>query len=624
MSRRDWWIRNNAPTWYVAAVGLAVVAQLLRFAVFTNPTQLRFITYAPFAVAAALIGGFGPGLVGTALCCLEAIYFSTDPILSFRVKDPSNWHGVLALLITGSVASLLAERLRRSNLRVTEAHRRTAAILASIADGFIAVDPDWNVLYANSAAIRILRMAPAALRGQRFWDALPHAGDLPLGATIRESMASQTRLQAESYYPEPVNLWLEARCYPTEEGLSIFIADISQRMQSEEQLRLLESAAMQTSDGILIVKNASEVSARALMFANPAFQKITGFDSNDLQQGALERFVGTEDSSGPERLSERLIRRKNGFEFWVEQSIHPLQDERGHVSHSVLTFRDITSRKEAEETSRLLSAIVEDSDDAIIAMTLDGTVLTWNRGAAQIYGYAGPEMTGQSISRLVPSDRANEMHEIMDNLRRGARTVHHETDRVCKDGRRISVSLTISPILDAEAYVVGASVVARDITERKSSQRALALSEERYRSLVVVSSQVVWTTDAHGEVVDSNRMWREFTGQTPEQIAGHGWIHGVHPDDRERALDVWSRAVQNRSFYDTEYRLRRRDGEYRWMAVHGVPVLEEDGSIREWVGTCADIHDRKVAEEQIRALNDELEQRVRQRTAELESANREL
>ena len=167
-------------------------------------------------------------------------------------------------------------------------------------------------------------------------------------------------------------------------------------------------------------------------------------------------------------------------------------------------------------------------------------------------------------------------------------------------------------------------MIARDVTEQNRADEALALSEERYRSLTLATSQIVWTTDAQGEVVGDVPMWREFTGQSVDEVPGWGLFKALHPDDHDRVLDVWSRAVKTKSFYHTEYRLRRHDGEYRWVAVHCVPVLERDGNIREWVGTCADIQDRKQAEEEIRTLNLELEQRVMERTAELETSNKEL
>ena len=145
---------------------------------------------------------------------------------------------------------------------------------------------------------------------------------------------------------------------------------------------------------------------------------------------------------------------------------------------------------------------------------------------------------------------------------------------------------------------------------------ALAIAEERYRALVRATSSLVWTTAADGQIVDMPE-WRAYTGQPIEQIKGWGWLNSLHPDDRERTAVVWQQAVDTRSYYETDYRIRRSDGVYVWHRARGVPILEADGSIREWVGLCLDIHLRKQAEEKrieaetaLRHLNEVLEKRV--------------
>ncbi len=126
--------------------------------------------------------------------------------------------------------------------------------------------------------------------------------------------------------------------------------------------------------------------------------------------------------------------------------------------------------------------------------------------------------------------------------------------------------------------------------------------QERFRALVLATSQIVWTTSPEGEVEDIPE-WRAFTGQTLEQIRGWGWLSALHPDDRERTTTAWREALKNRSLYDTEYRLRRHDGEFRYFSARGAPVLNSQGSVREWVGFCADIQERKQAEQELRRLN---------------------
>jgi PAS domain S-box-containing protein len=147
-----------------------------------------------------------------------------------------------------------------------------------------------------------------------------------------------------------------------------------------------------------------------------------------------------------------------------------------------------------------------------------------------------------------------------------------------------------------------------DITESKRAAAALAASEQRYRSLIVATAQIVWTTNADGEVRTDMPMWREFTGQTVEQLQGWGWIESVHAADRERTATVWRQAVATRSQYEIEYRMRRQDGQYRDMWVRGVPVMEGGTeTIREWVGTCTDITERKRAQEELKRYAAELE-----------------
>ena len=145
----------------------------------------------------------------------------------------------------------------------------------------------------------------------------------------------------------------------------------------------------------------------------------------------------------------------------------------------------------------------------------------------------------------------------------------------------------------------------RDISEKRAAEldrlnESLRQSEGRYRSLVNATAQIVWTTNPEGEVVEDMPMWQAFTRKSEEELRGWGWVDSLHPEDRERTRAVWSEAVRARSVYETEYRIRKSDGEYRHFVARGVPVLQADGSVREWVGTCTDITERKRAEEALR------------------------
>jgi PAS domain S-box-containing protein len=159
-----------------------------------------------------------------------------------------------------------------------------------------------------------------------------------------------------------------------------------------------------------------------------------------------------------------------------------------------------------------------------------------------------------------------------------------------------------------------------DITDRKRAEEALRASLERYRSFIEVTGQLGWTTNADGEVVEDLLSWRKYTGQACEEIKGRGWSKALHPDDLAHTLQIWEKAVTGKSKYEVEYRIRRHDGIYRDFMVRGIPVLNEDGNVREWVGTCIDITERKKSEETLKTLNQELQSTA----SELEVAYKDM
>jgi PAS domain S-box-containing protein len=184
--------------------------------------------------------------------------------------------------------------------------------------------------------------------------------------------------------------------------------------------------------------------------------------------------------------------------------------------------------------------------------------------------------------------------------------------------------------LGADGYMVkpipNKELLARvhSLVRIREAEEVLRASEERHRSYIEVTGQLAWATNADGQVVEDLPALLRFTGQTKEEGKGIGWAGALHPDDVEQTLQMWKKAVATKSAYEVEYRLRRNDGVYRHFLARGVPVFDRDGSIREWVGTCIDITERKQVEEALRHAHDKLEQRVAERTAELSRANEEL
>jgi len=170
---------------------------------------------------------------------------------------------------------------------------------------------------------------------------------------------------------------------------------------------------------------------------------------------------------------EIVVERPDGQRMTVLAHANPIHDRAGNVIGGVNVLVDIDDRKRGEEALTTLAAIVGSSDDAIISKTLGGIITSWNAGAERIFGYTAEEAIGQPITLIIPPDRLGEEHDILARLRRGERIDHYETLRIAKDGRQLDISLTSSPIHSRDGTIIGASKVARDITERKASRRAL-------------------------------------------------------------------------------------------------------------------------------------------------------
>ena len=236
---------------------------------------------------------------------------------------------------------------------------------------------------------------------------------------------------------------------------------------------------------------------------------------------------------------------------------------------------------ENEDAYRLLVESVEDY--AIFLLDPHGRIISWNAGAERIKGWRADEIIGKPLSTFYPADDlAAAERQMAAALREGH--VENEGWRVRKDGSRFWAHIVMTTLRDRQGRHVGFSKVTRDLTDRN------------FRSFVEATNAILWTTDAGGVPNADSPTWRDFTGQTRDEWMGlQGWAP-VHPDDRPALEKAWPQAKAQKMLFEAEFRLRRRDGEYVWMACRAVPLLGYDGRVREWFGVTSDISARKRAE----------------------------
>jgi len=209
----------------------------------------------------------------------------------------------------------------------------------------------------------------------------------------------------------------------------------------------------------------------------------------------------------------------DGTEAPIDDSAAPIRSADGAVQGTVLVFRDIAERRRAEAASRLLAAVVESSDDAIMTKDLNGRVTSWNAGAERIYGYSAEEIIGQPVSVLSP-DCPQEMPQTLERIKRGERVEHYRSLRRTKAGQPLQMSLTISPLRDASGQITGASTIGRDITAEVRAQEEIAEQRERLRVTLGSIGDAVLATDARGRVTYLNPVAGRLTGWTAEEAAG--------------------------------------------------------------------------------------------------------
>jgi PAS domain S-box-containing protein len=625
---------------YGFAVLIVVFVTLLRKPL--NPligvSAVPFILYFPAIMMSGWYGRLGPGLLATALSGLGALYFNIEPTFDFTLFDSSEVFRLSLFLIEGVFISFLAEAWHRSKEALVvskdaeiEQREWLQVILSSIGDAVMVADYDARVSFLNPVAQSLTGWEQEEAKGKPFdvvfnivnEETLARV-ESPVTKVLREGtivgLANHTILIRKDGSEIPI----DDSGAPIKNhagniiGVVLVFRDITERKRTDEAVRKWEQVFEQANWGVVIANPADNT----LQAVNSAYADMHGYSVDELIGMPISCTMAPEARSlWPEKVRvthesghhvyESLHIRKDGTSFPVLMDVTAVKDEDGRVIYRAANLQDITERKQAEEQIAFAASIVESSDDAIIGKTLDGIIVSWNAGAESIYGYTAAEVKGQHISIIAPDEGRQEIAMILERLRRGEPIHHYETSRVAKDGARVDVALSISPIKDTGGKIIGASTIARNITERKraEAERAILLSEienqrKRLNNIVANVPGIVW--EAWGQPDEASQQI-DFVSDYVEKMLGYSvdewlstpnfWLSIVYEDDRTRAAQEASAIYASCKGGTSEFRWVTKDGRQIWVESQSVVACDEAGNPIGMRGVTMDISERKRSEE---------------------------
>ncbi|MGA6937411.1 MAG: PAS domain S-box protein [Pseudolabrys sp.] len=348
--------------------------------------------------------------------------------------------------------------------------------------------------------------------------------------------------------------------------------ELGQFDADDSLLRMLASLVTASHEFIGI----ADLEGNAL-FVNEAGREMVGLP--DLEAVRSTRIIDYFSADDRRRIRDEVLPAVRDTEFWegelkfqnfqtgqlipVLYNIFPVRDSTGAITAYGTVTRNLIESKSAEQRLRSLASIVESTDDAIVSKNLDGIIANWNRGAERIFGYTSEEAIGQPITMVIPADRQSEEREILTRIRRGERIDHYETVRRRKDGSLVVVSLTVSPVKNAEGQIIGASKIARDITEQKRSQEQIATlaREAEHRSKNLLATVQATVRLSQSETPDGLK--RAIEGRI-QSLAN---VHSLFVQTRWIGADLSTIATQELAPYSEENR--------RHVRIDGPPVVLE-------------------------------------------------
>jgi PAS domain S-box-containing protein len=544
------------------------------------------------------------------------------------------------------------EREREELIHRLDAERaRLQTVLDALPVGVWIVDAEGRVLHYNHGAEEIWTRPPAYSEsadayGKDYKAWWPDTGERVQShewgmarALAHGEVVSAEEVEIEALDGQRKSILNYAMPIQAPDGLSLggvtVQVDITELKHAQDALRESEQRfrALMTATSEVLYRMSPDWREMRQLHSR-------GFlaDTEEPNRDWLQEYIHPDDQPQVLAVIEEAIREKKVFHFehrvrrvdgtlgWTFSRAVPLLDHEGEIVEWFGVASDITERKQAEEAIRESEARFRELADAMPQLVWmarpDGTVDYYNRRYQEFGGISPDGDQWEWAPVLHPDDVEPTVYAWQHAVETG--TVYEIEHRVrMADGSYRWHLSRGTPVRDDQGHVIRWYGTATDIHATKQAEEAIRESEARFRDLAESMPQLIWIADPDGTVTYYNRRYQEFTGITLEGDDWK-WAPALHPDDVERTVRAWQRAVETGDLYEIEQRVQRADGTYHWYLSRGTPIRNAQGRIIQWYGTSTDIDDLKRAEEALRELNETLDQRVQERTAELEAVAADL
>jgi len=369
------------------------------------------------------------------------------------------------------------------------------------------------------------------------------------------------------------------------------VRDVTSQHEAVETAQRIAAVVEYSNDAI--IGSTLEAVIRSW---NPAAERMYGYSGKEIigrsatilipkdRVGEIYDVVTAVSSGQAVESLETMRRRKDGTVLPVSITVAPIRDEAGVIVGASAVHRDVTEQRQAFEVAQRMAAIVEGSDDAIFGRTFEGIITSWNPAAERMYGYSSQEIIGRSIDLLVPEGRVAELEALVAKINAGEAVERLETTRVRKDGTTFPVSLTISPIRDANRQIIGASVIGRDMTGQKEALEA----SRTMAAILQYSGEGIIASTLDGIITSWNPAAERIYGYSSEEIIGKSGTLMTPQDRITEALAVLDKIRAGQNVEHLETVCIRRDGTVFPVTLSVAPIRDADGTV---IGLSAIAHD---------------------------------